>query len=90
MSRKKPTEREKRFHLWLIDTYPCACGCGQQATLVHHPLQEHPEQRTRRNHEFVVPMHWTCHDKLHKRDGADQFAEKAWQFRALGYEEGVL
>lgn len=86
----KPTPREKAYHIWLIAEELCACGCGRQATLVHHPLQEHPEQGTRRNHEYVVPMHWTCHDRVHKHDGKDEFAEQAAEYRRRGYEEGKL
>jgi hypothetical protein len=28
-----PTARERKFHLWLLDAYPCACGCGRDAKL---------------------------------------------------------
>jgi len=85
-----PTAREKAYHLWLMEEHPCVCGCGRPATIVHHPLQEHPEQGTRRNHEYVVPMWWECHDRLHKRDGSDEFAEDAAYYRQLGQEAGLL
>jgi len=84
-----PTARERRFHLWLMDAYPCACGCGRPATEVHHPLERHPEQRWRRDHEFVVPMWWECHREVH-RQGSDTFAGRAWQFRAYGLDAGFL
>ncbi len=84
-----PTARERRFHLWVMDAYPCACGCGRDATEVHHPLQRHPEQRWRRDHEFVVPLDWECHREVH-RHGSDTFAEKAWQFRSYAIDAGVL
>lgn len=85
----KLTAREKRYHLALIDDSICVCGCGRQATLVHHPLQEHPDQRTRRNHEYVVPMYWECHDRLH-RHGSDQYADAAAEYRAKALESGML
>lgn len=85
-----PTARERKFHLYLMDAYPCACGCGKPSTVVHHPLERHPAQRWRRDHEFVVPMHWQCHVDLHDRKGSDQFAGKAWQFRSYGIDAGFL
>ncbi len=66
-----PTAREKSYHLWLMETFPCACGCGGAATVVHHPLTRHPAQRWRRDHEYVVPMMAECHMELH-RDGDEQ------------------
>lgn len=91
-----PTAREKAYHLWLMDAYPCVCGCGAVSGVVHHPLTRHPEQRWRRDHEFVVPMHGFCHMRLHQC-GSElkfrpeiSFAEKAWQFRARGYDQGFL
>jgi hypothetical protein len=90
-----PTAREKAFHLWLMDEFPCACGCGERSTFVHHPLEEHPEQRWRRDHEYVVPMTDHCHRALHAMGKESlftdrDFAELASQFRAAGYEEGKL
>lgn len=85
-----PTPQEKQFHLWLMDAFPCVCGCGQAATIVHHPLERHPDQRWRRDHEYTVPMHWTCHVRLHTQDGTDSYAGKAWQFRAKGIDAGYL
>ena len=60
-----PTAREKAYHLWLMETFPCICGCGGAATVVHHPLTRHPAQRWRRDHEYVVPMSADCHRGLH-------------------------
>lgn len=91
-----PTAREKAYHLWLIDTFDCACGCGAVSGVVHHPLTRHPDQRWRRDHEFVVPMHGFCHMRLHQNGNEQKFrpevnfAEKAWQFRSYGYDAGVL
>lgn len=87
---KKPTMRHRHYHTWLMQNYPCVCGCGRQATIVHHPLQEHPEQGTRRNHEYVVPMWWECHDRLHKRDGRDEYAQAAADYRRAGIKAGKL
>lgn len=84
-----PTAQERAFHLWLMDAYPCVCGCGRVATEVRHPLQRHPAQRWRRDHEFVVPMWWECHREVH-RHGSDEFAEKAWQYRSYGIDAGQL
>ena len=69
-----PTAVERAFHLWLMDVYPCVCGCGRVATEVHHPL---------------VPMWWECHREIH-RDGDDTFAGRAWQFRSYGIDNGML
>ena len=85
----RPSVQERRFHEWLMDAFPCACGCGRVATEVHHPLQRHPSQRWRRDHEFVVPLWWECHREDH-RHGSDTFAEKAWQFRSYGIDAGQL
>ena len=89
-----PTAREKTYHLWLIDTHPCACGCGAVSGVVHHPLTRHPEQRWRRDHEFVVPMHGLCHMRLHQegseRGSGVDYAGLAFRLRARGYEEGIL
>lgn len=62
-----PTKRERAYHLWLMEGCPCSCGCGGPSTCVHHPLEEHPEQRWRRDHEYVVPMTDGCHRALHAR-----------------------
>lgn len=91
-----PTAREKAYHLWLIDAFDCACGCGAVSGVVHHPLTRHPDQRWRRDHEFVVPMHGFCHMRLHQCGNEQKWkpeislAEKAWQFRARGYDQGYL
>ena len=61
----EPTAREKAYHLWLMATRECICGCGGAATVVHHPLTRHPLQRWRRDHEYVVPMTAKCHRDLH-------------------------
>jgi hypothetical protein len=79
----------RRYHEWLMEQYPCVCGCGRQATHVHHPLDEHPEQGTRRNHEYVVPMWWECHDRLH-RHGSDEYANAAAGYRREGIDAGLL
>lgn len=90
-----PTAEERRFHLWLMDTFPCVCGCGGPAECAHHPLTRHPEQRWRRDHEFVVPMTDHCHRALHAMGRESLFtdknlAEAAWQFRAQGIDQGYL
>jgi hypothetical protein len=91
-----PTAREKAFHIWLIQEFPCACGCGWTSTVVHHPLQRHPAQRWRRDHEYVVPMNGFCHMRLH-RAGSEEafipgldFATAAYGFRKIGIEQGKL
>jgi hypothetical protein len=84
-----PTAQERRFHLWLMDAYPCVCGCGKPATEVHHPLQRHPAQRWRRDHTFVVPIDWQCHREVH-RQGRDTYAERAWQYRSYAIDCEVL
>lgn len=62
-----PTARERAYHLWLLEEYPCVCRCGRFSECVHHPLTRHPEQRWRRDHEYVVPMTDACHRALHAR-----------------------
>ena len=92
----KPTERERDYHLWLMDTLDCICGCGAMSTIVHHPLRRHRDQRWRRDHEFVVPMNGHCHFALHQvgdevkwRDDL-ALPEMASAFRQSGYEAGML
>lgn len=92
----KPTSREKAYHIWLMDAYSCVCGCGGKSTFVHHPLTEHPEQRWRRDHEYVVPMTDHCHRALHKAgsesafDPDTDYASEAYAFRALAISMGLL
>lgn len=85
-----PTAREKAYHIWLMEHCNCACGCGQAATIVHHPLQEHPKQRWRRDHEYVVPMNAQCHFDLHQKCGRDEYAHKAACLREKAIKRGVL
>jgi hypothetical protein len=80
---------ERRYHEWLIENEPCVCGCWRRSTVVHHPLQEHPDQGTRRNHEYVVPMHWECHNAVHAR-GSDEYAEAAAHYRQEAIDRGML
>ena len=90
-----PTAREKAYHLWLMDAYGCIC-CGRKATVVHHPLVRHPEQRWRRDHEFVVPMAAECHMALHDAgseeayDPANDYASEAYAYRHLAHRGGAL
>lgn len=92
----EPTAREKAYHLWLMDNFPCGCGCEGPSTVVHHPLQRHPNQRWRRDHEYVVPMNGYCHFALHKAGSENKFqagsdyALMAHGFRKIGYEVGKL
>lgn len=91
-----PTAREKAFHLWLIDQFACTCGCGGTSGVVHHPLERHPDQRWRRDHEFVVPMHGECHMRLHSAGSEAAFhpgrsyARKASFYRDMGMKAGKL
>lgn len=76
-----PNARERAFHIYLIDNELCVCGCGRKAECVHHPLQRHPEQRWRRDHEFVVPMADECHRSLHASGN-----ERSWvDGRGIGH-----
>jgi hypothetical protein len=70
-----PTKREREYHLWLMSEYPCSCGCGGASTVVHHPLTRHPDQRWRRDPEFVVPMTDHCHRALHAMGRESLFSE---------------
>jgi hypothetical protein len=90
-----PTAQEKAYHLWLMERL-CVCGCGRQATLVHHPLTRHGSQRWRRDHEYAVPMANECHVALHMCGN-----EKVWRsdlalddiahgLRIAAVREGVL
>lgn len=90
-----PTAREKAFHLWLMDEFSCACGCGAYSECVHHPLTRHPEQRWRRDHLYVVPMADVCHRALHAMGRESLFSERnfadlAHGYRGRGQIEGVL
>lgn len=90
-----PTKRERAYHAWLMETYPCACGCGERSRVVHHPLTRHPEQRWRRDHEYVVPMTGHCHMALHAMGRESlfsdvDFAALAHWFRARAIEDYKL
>lgn len=91
-----PTARELRFHHWLIENFLCVCGCGNVSEHVHHPLERHPTQRWRRDHEFVVPMRAVCHMALHSAgsearfDPATDYPAEAAQCRQLAIEAGKL
>tara|TARA_R100001086_G_scaffold180400_7_gene100213 strand:- start:5416 stop:5742 length:327 start_codon:yes stop_codon:yes gene_type:complete len=76
---KTPTDQERRYHIALMETFLCACGCGQVSTVVHHPLELHPEQRWRRDHEFAVQMADECHRILHTKFGSDHGGEGSFQ-----------
>lgn len=89
-----PTKREREYHLWLMAEFECGCGCGGLPTVVHHPLTRHPDQRWRRDHEFVVPMTDACHRELH-RNGSERgrfagLADHAAWLREQGQEAGKL
>ena len=86
-----PTAQERAFHIWLMDNFPCACGCGCTSEVVHHPLTRHPLQRWRRDHEYVVPMRSESHVALHGDEREEKcFADKAAQYRDAGIVEGML
>ena len=92
----EPTKREKAFHLWLMENFACVCGCGRGSTVVHHPLNRHPNQRWRRDHEYVVPMFFECHNELHgvgnERKWRDDLCLplEAAEYRWSGYQERLL
>ena len=91
-----PKAHEKAYHVWLIENFVCFCECGAQAGCVHHPLTRHPEQRWRRDHEYVVPMADGCHKALHLAGseaayaGHLDFAQGAAEYRRMGQREGFL
>lgn len=86
-----PNARERAYHLWLIDTFPCICGCGAPSGVVHHPLTRHPAQRWRRDHEFVVPMDGHCHMALHQAGSEPpHLADLAYWHRSNALELGKL
>ncbi len=90
-----PNARERAYHEWLLERELCFC-CWQMAEVVHHPLQRHPDQRWRRDHEFVVPMAADCHMRLHAAGDERKWAGKhdvpaiAAGFRKLAQDEGIL
>jgi len=86
----RPTDRERRFHEWLMDEFPCACGCGGRSTVVHHPLTRHPEQRWRRDHEFVVPMTDACHRALHAMGRESLFTDRDLAGLAFGHRADAI
>lgn len=86
-----PTAKERLYHIWLMEALSCQCGCGAQSTVVHHPLTRHPDQRWRRDHEFVVAMANACHVALHARGkDADGMNMLASINRNLAYAYGRL
>lgn len=91
----KPTEREKQFHRWCIDNFPCACGCGCPSEIAHHVLSSMPEKRWRRDHEVVVPLTAEHHFDLHlgnarKIEAEWGVPERALELRKQAYECYVL
>jgi hypothetical protein len=64
--------------------------------VVHHPLERHPEQRWRRDHEYVVPMRAECHMELHAAgseaayDPTADYPAKAAHWRRQAMLGGVL
>lgn len=64
----KATAAEKLFHIHIMENNECM-GCGKQATQVHHPLDESPNQEGRRDHRFVVPVCPHCHTEIHDKYG---------------------
>ena len=75
----KRNAREQRHWEW-VSEQPCM-GCGSQSGPPHHPLMESPDQRWRRDHEFIVPICPPCHTEIHDEFGNEEkWAEsKGWQ-----------
>lgn len=93
----EPTAREKAYHQWQMDNYPCACGCGKPSTVAHHVMARHPDKRwARRDHEMTVPMDGFCHMALHQAGSEEKFQpgiDYGWMaamLRKRGYREGIL
>ncbi len=91
-----PNAAEKAYHRWLIDNVPCI-KTGRTAEVVHHPLQRHPHQRWRRDHEYVVPMTDAAHRELHTVYGSEvtfdpgnNYPVIAAQLRHEAIEAGIL
>lgn len=90
-----PTPREKAYHKWLMENHTCIC-CGRPSEVVHHPLERHPKQRWRRDHEYVVPMRAECHMELHAAgsegayDPTADYPQEAARYRLLGKWAGKL
>lgn len=76
----KPTAKQKRYQIWVIDEHDCI-GCGAYANDAHHPLMESPLQIGRRDHYFVCPVCRPCHTAIHVKYGC----EKKWA-TAMGCE----
>lgn len=89
-----PNARERAYHDWLMENFPCACGCGKPSGVVHHVLEDHPEKRWRRDHKMVVPMDGMCHMKLHRHGSEtgpwEGMARKAADFRTIAIGMGKL
>jgi len=93
----RPTAKEKRFHLWLMDM-PCeACGiepCG----VFHHLMSEIDGKRWDRDHEVGISLCDPCHRELHRSgdelvwcvaNGVDAITS-AWDNRAAGRRKGLI
>ena len=93
----RPSAKEKRFHLWLMDG-PCqTCGiepCG----VFHHLLTEITDKRWDRDHEVGLGLCDPCHRELHGSGnelawcnsmGLDPVVA-AWDNRAFGKQRGFI
>jgi hypothetical protein len=67
----KPTAKQKRYHIWVMDEHDCM-GCGAFSNDAHHPLMQSPLQKGRRDHEFVVPVCRPCHTAIHVKYGCEE------------------
>lgn len=70
--KRRPSDKELEHHLSVM-SLPCA-ACGKEPCgVAHHLMQDAPDKRWRRDHEFVVPLCDTCHRELHNHGN-----ERAW------------
>lgn len=50
---------------------PCY-GCGMQSQNAHHTLLKFPEKRWRRDHDWLLPVCFTCHSLIHDYYGNEE------------------
>ena len=89
-----PNARERAYHEWLLERELCFC-CWQMAEVVHHPLQRHPDQRWRRDHEWGLPLCDPCHRALHAHGNEREWCKfdpvnEAALLRLESIQEGIL
>jgi len=94
---RTPNAREREHHERVMQEPCAACGirpCG----VAHHLMQDAPDKRWRRDHQFTVPLCDPCHRALHAHGGEAKWslengfnAVHVARFeRLVSQQEGIL